>query len=150
MTMTYKRFRKLPELEGYKLVRETSSNTYFLKDTNNEVIAFFNDDDEIFSNDYEAMLNMSAVRRLLIIKALFELMMTPPNEREEPKSYYIHRVPELGEDGYLSSIDGYLEVGRKNPMESERQTKFTMEEVRKLEAKYDEDYSGTLEEAEED
>lgn len=158
MTMTYKQFRELPELEGFELKKESFRNSIDLLESKSGkcVATFWNNG--IFKNDYTEMHRVSSEKRIAITVALFELMMTPIDEREEPKQYYIHRVPEMGKYGFLieciEGTKGYtkgnIRIGLAciNANNMYWKPRFTMEEVRKLEVKYDEDYSGMLEEAE--
>ncbi|MHC9537729.1 hypothetical protein ACVQ8P_08045 [Dellaglioa sp. BT-FLS60] len=152
MTMTYKQFRELPELEGCKLEYDILYKTWYLWKSHEKLATFI--EGGLFKNDYNAMRKLDDKKRVAITVALFELMMTPIDQREEPKRYYIHRVPEMGEQGYLNVRRRVavkpICIGDKNMLTGNWQTSFTMEEVRQLEVKYDEDYSGMLEEAEED
>lgn len=111
--------------------------------------------------DTEAFIKLSNEVREKIGRICWELASTPIKERSEPKRYYIHRVPELGKRGYLKFYDiegskgyakGSIRIGKVGIDVNNTHWKpiFTMKEIRELEVKYDEDYSGMLEEAEED
>ncbi|MHC9533162.1 hypothetical protein ACVPPR_07360 [Dellaglioa sp. L3N] len=158
--MKYTEATKILEEAGFK-VRIHSTNVYEVNFVGEDLLLVIGVVKTnvlcLIDTNYLAFTNLSEMDRKLVLKTLNNLASTPIEERTEPKRYYIHRVPEMGEDGYLIECiegtkvhaNGNIRIGKVGISANDVHWKpsFTMEEVRKLEVKYDEDYSGMLEEA---